>query len=72
TATLPAALAQIFTPAAAVAFLTFTLLYTPCVAAIAAVRRELGGRYAVTMAAGQCLIAWAAAFLVYHAARLIF
>lgn len=72
TATLPAALAQIFTPAAAVAFLTFTLLYTPCVAAIAAVRRELGGRYAAVMVMGQCLIAWAAAFLIYHAARLIF
>lgn len=70
TATLPAALTQIFTPAAAVAFLTFTLLYTPCVAAIAAVKRELGGGHAVVLAICQSGLAWAAAFTVYRVALL--
>ena len=70
TATLPAALAGIFTPAAAVAFLTFTLLYTPCVAAVAAVKRELGGGHAATMAVCQSGLAWVVAFFVYRAALL--
>ena len=70
TATLPAALAGIFTPAAAVAFLTFTLLYTPCVAAVAAVKRELGGGHAAAMAVCQSGLAWVVAFFVYRAALL--
>lgn len=71
TATLPAALAAIFTPLAAAAFLTFTLLYTPCVAAIATVRRELGGRYAVTMVLFQTGVAWLIAMMVYQIGALI-
>ena len=52
------------TPLAAGALLVFCLLYTPCVAAIAAVKRELGSKWAVAMVVGQCVIAWIAAFLV--------
>ena len=60
-----AALSTLFTPFTAVVFLVFTLLYTPCVAAIAAVKRELGGaRAAFGVAVQQCLIAWVVAFLV--------
>ena len=60
-----AALGTLFTPFTAVVFLVFTLLYTPCVAAIAAVRRDLGGaRAAFGVAVQQCLIAWVVAFLV--------
>lgn len=70
-ASLPAALAKIFSPAAACAFLAFTLLYTPCVAAIAAVRRELDTRHAVLMSAYQTGVAWVVAFLVYRVALLI-
>lgn len=48
-------------------FLVFTLLYTPCVAAISAVKRELrSGWKAAGVALGQCVIAWIAAFVVYH------
>ena len=61
-----AALGTMFTPFTAVVFLVFTLLYTPCVAAIAAVRREMGTRRAAAgVAALQCVIAWIAAFLVH-------
>ena len=61
TSGLTAALGGLFTPYSAVSFLLFTLLYTPCVAAIASVRRELGGRWAFGVALGQCAIAWVAA-----------
>lgn len=54
----------------AAALLVFCLLYTPCVAAIASVKRELGAGWAVAMVVGQCLIAWIAAFGVYHIAML--
>ena len=57
-------LTEALTPLDAGCLLVFCLLYTPCVAAISAVRRELGGRWALIVAAGQCAIAWAAAFLV--------
>ena len=68
---LPNALAGMFSPAAACAFLTFTLLYTPCVAAVAAVKREMGGaKYAAFVAAFQTGIAWFVGMLVYQAARL--
>ena len=59
-----AQLLDTITPLAAGALLVFCLLYTPCVAAIAAVKRELGSKWAVAMVVGQCVIAWIAAFLV--------
>ena len=68
---LPAVLAQTFTPLAAASFLTFTLLYMPCFAAVAAVKRELGGaKYAVAAMAAQCGVAWIVACLVYQIGRL--
>ena len=57
-------LVALLTPMAAASLLVFCLLYTPCVAAIAAVRRELGGKWAVGVALGQCVIAYIFAFLV--------
>ena len=67
-----AALASLFTPVTAASFLAFTLLYTPCVAAISAVKRELrSGWKAIGVSVSQCLIAWVVAFLVYHAAMLV-
>ena len=56
-----AALTSMLTPLSAMSLLVFCLLYTPCVAAIASVRRELGGRWAFGVALGQCAIAWVAA-----------
>ena len=56
-----AALTSMLTPLSAMNLLVFCLLYTPCVAAIASVRRELGGRWAFGVALGQCAIAWVAA-----------
>ncbi|MCM1046389.1 MAG: ferrous iron transport protein B [Candidatus Gastranaerophilales bacterium] len=52
------------TPLATASLLVFCLLYTPCVAAVASVKRELGIKWAVGVVAGQCVIAWIAAFLV--------
>ena len=64
--------ATLFTPFTAMVFLIFTLLYTPCVAAIATVKREMGGtKAAVITVIAQCLIAWVVAFLV-HAVGLAF
>jgi ferrous iron transport protein B len=61
------ALATMFTPLSAVSFLIFTLLYTPCVAAISAVRQEMGSvKSAVGVVLYQCGFAWIAAFLVYR------
>lgn len=61
------ALSSVFTPVTAVSFLVFTLLYTPCVAAIAAMRRELGSAlHAAGVVVLQCAVAWIAAFLVYQ------
>lgn len=60
------AIAAALAPAAAVSFLVFCLLYTPCVAAVAAIRRELGGRMAAIVVVGQCVIAWVVAFCAYH------
>ena len=59
------ALKSLFTPFTAFVFLIFTLLYTPCVAAIATVKRELGRRWAVLIVFLQCFIAWAVAALVH-------
>lgn len=53
------------TPVSAAALLVFCLLYTPCVAAVAAIKRELGTRWATGVVIGQCLIAWVCAWLVY-------
>ena len=53
------------TPLAAASLLVFCLLYTPCVAAIASVKRELGGKWALGVAVGQCAIAYVAALAVY-------
>lgn len=66
-----AALQGTLTVAGAVALLVFCLLYTPCVAAIASVKRELGGKWAAAMVFGQCLIAWVVAFVVYQIAGLL-
>lgn len=57
--------AGMMTPAAAASLLVFSLLYTPCVAAIAAIRRELGSKWAVGVVVWQCVVAWAAAFVTY-------
>ena len=51
-------------PLTCVSLLVFTLLYTPCVAAVSSVKRELGGKWAVAVVIGQCLVAWVAALLV--------
>ncbi len=64
---LPATLSGMFSPLAAFTFLTFTLLYTPCVAAINAVRQEMGSvKSALGVVLYQCGVAWLAAFVVYH------
>ena len=57
-------LGVIFTPLTAVVFLVFTLLYTPCVAAVSSVKRELGGKWACGLVVMQCLIAWLIAVFV--------
>lgn len=54
----------VFTPFSAVIFLIFSLLYTPCVAAIAAVKREMGSKNAILVVVFQCVIAWVVCFLV--------
>lgn len=67
TANMSAALSSIFTPLTAISFLVFTLLYTPCVAAISAVRREMNsGKAAVGVVFLQTGVAWVVAFIVYH------
>ena len=60
-----AAVLGALSPLAALSFLTFCLLYTPCVAAIASIRRELGRGWSLLVVLFQCAIAWVAAFLVY-------
>ena len=57
-------IADVLKPCAAATMLVFSLLYTPCVAAISSVRRELGGKWAVGVVVWQCVIAWIAAFAV--------
>lgn len=71
-AQLGSALTAVFTPATAVSFLVFTLLYTPCVAAVAAIRRELDST-AKTLGVVllQCAVAWLAAFIAYNIGMLI-
>ena len=66
------ALGSLFTTVTAASFLVFTLLYTRCVAAISAVKRELGsGWKAAGVALSQCAVAWVVSFLVYRAALLL-
>lgn len=70
--TLPAALNGIFTPLQAASYLVFTLLYTPCIAAVTSVSRELGGRRnAFFMIVAQCAVAWLVSFAVYNIGLLI-
>ena len=56
---------SVLTPLAAASLLAFSLLYTPCVAAIASVKRELGGRWAAFVVLWQCAIAWIVAWIVH-------
>ena len=66
------ALLGVITPAAAASLLVFCLLYTPCVAAIASIRRELGGKWAAGVVIGQCVVAWlAAGRCTYHSDAVI-
>ena len=57
-------LTTILTPPTAATMLVFALLYTPCLAAIATVKRELGGKWAVFVVIWQCVIAWVLAMVV--------
>ena len=71
-AELGSALTAVFTPLTAVSFLVFTLLYTPCVAAVATIRRELGSSLkAFGVVLLQCGVAWVAAFVAYHVGMLL-
>ena len=60
-----AELTAVLTPLTAASLLVFCLLYTPCVAAIASVKRELGGKWAIGVAVGQCVVAWICAWVVH-------
>lgn len=72
-ANLQQVLGTMFTGLSAASFLVFTLLYTPCVAAVAAVKREMGsGWKALFIVVLQCVIAWLAAFLVYQIGGVFF
>lgn len=63
--------ATIMTPVAAASLLVFSLLYTPCVAAIASIKRELGRKWAIGVVVWQCFIAWCAALVVRLVAMII-
>ena len=67
-----AAFAAALSPAAAAPLLVFCLLYTPCIAAVASVKRELGNKWAVIMVVNQCAVAWLCALLVRLAAVVLF
>ena len=66
------ALLGLLTPVSAMGLLVFCLLYTPCVAAIASVKQELGGKWAVGVVIGQCVVAWIAAAIVVLVGNLLF
>ena len=73
TASLGAVLETMFTPLTAISFLAFTLLYTPCVAAVATMKKELNSRtVTVGIVVFQCAIAWAVGALIFQLGRLIF
>ncbi len=59
-----AAFAGILTPLSALALLVFCLLYTPCVAAVASIKREMGGKWAFGVVVFQCAVAWLCALLI--------
>lgn len=61
----------LLSPLAAMSILVFCLLYTPCVAAVASVRRELGARWATIVVISQCAVAWIAAFGIYQIGMLV-
>ena len=63
---------QVLTGLQAMSMLIFSLLYTPCVAAIAAIKRELGTKWAVSVVFWQCLVAWLASLAVYQIGSLLF
>ena len=63
-------IASVLTPLSAGVLLVFSLLYTPCVAALASIRRELGRKWVAGVIVWQCLVAWVAAFLVHGLALL--
>ncbi len=65
------ALTELLTPLTAISLLVFTLLYTPCIAAVASVKRELGRKWAIAVVIGQCAIAWIVAGLVHIIGMLI-
>mgnify|MGYP000776330645 CR=1 FL=1 len=67
-----AQLTEILTPVSALSLLVFCLLYTPCVAAVASIKRELGGKWATFMVVNQCAVAWLCALLVRLAAVVLF
>ena len=58
-------ISTVLSPLTAGSLLVFSLLYTPCIAAIASVKRELGSKWAVSMVIWQCIVAWVAAFAIY-------
>ena len=66
-----AELLSALTPLSALSLLVFSLLYTPCIAAVASIRRELGARWAIGVVLYQCAIAWVAAFIVHLIGMLI-
>ena len=69
---LQAALHSLFTTRSAASFLTFCLLYTPCVAAVATIRRELCSKWkTLAVVTAQCVVAWLAALLVYQIGGLV-
>ncbi|WP_330586543.1 ferrous iron transporter B [Aminipila terrae] len=71
-ASLTTMLTEIFTPLSAFAFIAFCLLYMPCVATLATIRRELGGwRYAILTVCFQTTVAWITAFIIYNVGSLI-
>lgn len=66
------ALSGMFTPLTAISFLTFTLLYTPCVAAVTTISKEIGSKTkTVAIVAMQCIVAWITAFIVYRIGILV-
>ena len=70
---MPVLLKGVFTPASAVSFLVFSLLYTPCAAAVSAVKKEMNsGMAAAAFVLIQCAVAWIVSFIAYNLALIIF
>lgn len=65
-------LIAVLSPLSALALLVFSLLYTPCVAAVSSIKRELGSKWAICVVVGQCVLAWLAAMLTYLIGGLLF